>query len=233
MKKRSIAIVIGVGFAVCALPVAGLLALQRMSDVAAVQNSLGRAWEIQFGPEPRPRMMPWIVDEAAQGVLGKLFGGTRGTTNRDLIYVDRFRSLFCGPIREVDIYESRHLQGDLGAVLQRFPSLRRFSLAGNVDTPTEAEWMVLCGRIRLLPDLEELVIDGNQVSDAAIAPLAGHPGLRKVAITSAVLTPDGVKTLATLPRLSELSIEKWGGYSPQEKKAIMDALPRVKIEFPN
>jgi hypothetical protein len=87
-----------------------------------------------------------------------------------------------------------------------------------------------------LPDLEELEIGGAWLTNRAIAPLSGHPGLRLLSVGYGRLTPACTATLATMPRLATVRIDHW---APEEEiwllsanqKSVQTALPAVRIEF--
>jgi hypothetical protein len=123
--------------------------------------------------------------------------------------------------------------------LARFRDLRRVTAwAEDGEThPTESEWTLLCTHLRALPHLEELEIGGWQITDRAIAPLAGHPRLRTLSISAGRLSESSTKTFAALPRLAKLHIgeqlhegDVW--LSPAQQAAMTAALPNIGIEFP-
>ena len=188
-------------------------------------------------------MLPARIDSMADNLIVRLFDQTRGydgtqpakTRNRDIVYQERFRALFRGPIQEIDVYYFEAFHGDLGAAFARFPSLRRVEVFDNF--PTEPEWTHLCAKLRELPRLEEIELGGAWITDAAIAPLAGHPNLRTVTIEYGRLTDGCTKTFATMPRLSKLRIgeqiypgDAW--LSPEQTAAMTAALPSVTVEAP-
>jgi hypothetical protein len=212
-------------FAVC------WVGFERVSAVAAVQDSMSRNYEITFGTEDRPRILPAFIDDPVQEALGSIFEATQGAGNKDIVYGERFRSLFRGPVRKIEIWEPHNFTGDLGAALLRFPRLQRLAVNDCVDTPTEAQWTLFWSRIRSLPELEEIEFDGNNITNASIAPLSGHPRLRKITLDGYHLTAGCVKTLATLPSLTNLTIEESGNITPADRKAMVRALPSVEIEF--
>jgi hypothetical protein len=219
-------------------------------DLAAVQSTVQRDWEISFGystgPD-KPALLPARLDSAADDFFYRILGHTRvddgsqtaHTRNRDVIYRERFRAFFRGPIQDVHIYDFEAFQGDLGAALARFPDLRRFT-AWAVDSdihPTEAEWTQLCTHLRALPNLEEVEIGGIQLTDRAIAPLAGHPQLRRLSIVAGRLSPSSAATFATLPRLIKLQLgeqahegDAW--LSAAEQAAMTATLPHTEIVSP-
>ena len=211
--------------------------IQQARAVAAVQDSLDRAWEITFGDQDKPIALPDWLDDKTSEVLTRIF--RYDPDNRYSIHRARFRSLFRGPIEFIGIYYPENIRGDLGATLRRFPHLRRFTFFENEDDfPTEADMTLLCTRLRSLPKLEEIELGGGQLTDAALAQLAGHPGLRTVEISFSQLTPACAATFATMPRLTSLIIGQVIPANPgplelseKDKDAIRTALPHVKIEF--
>jgi hypothetical protein len=233
--------------------VLGIIALliwvpvQRVLDIAAVQNSVQRDWEMSFNsPNMKPDMLPSFLDSWADSLFKRIFKDTVGangtepaqTRNRDIIYQERFRSLFRGPIRDFRIYEFLEFHGDLGSELARFQNLRRVMVENNdySNLPTESEWTLLCTRLRTLPHLEEVTLGGVSVTDAAIAPLAGHPELQTIEISSGHLTLESNKTFASMPRLSKLVIGRHVMYRevwlrPENQAMQRAALPAVSIEF--
>jgi hypothetical protein len=223
--------------------------VQRVRDLAAVQGAVQRDWEISFGyskgPD-KPAFLPACLDSAAHDYIDRILGHTHGydgsqpakTRNRDIVYYDRFRSFFRGSIQDVHVYDFEEFHGDLGAALSRLRDLRRFTAwAEDSETlPTEAEWTLLCTHLRALPHLEEIEIGGWQITNRAIAPLAGHPRLRSLSIIAGRLSPSSTTTFATLPRLTKLHVgeqlhegEAW--FSAAQQAAITAALPHTEIEI--
>jgi hypothetical protein len=227
------------------LPVKNVLGLM------AIQAAVQRDWEIDFldstnpSASSVPAMLPDRLDRMAQDFFSRLYDETHDytshqqvkTRNRDMVMMDRFHALFRGPIEKIGVYYFEKFQGDLGAGLARFPELREVIVHENeIDGPTEAEWRLLCTRLRTLPHLERLEIGGPHLTDESIAPLAGHPQLRRIEIDGGSLTAGCTQTFASIPHLSELCIgsqiyegKTW--LSPEERKAMIAALPNVKVEL--
>jgi hypothetical protein len=221
--------------------------IAQMLAVAKVQECLERDWEISFGPRSaasRPAMLPAYLDDKVSDYLSRKYESVAGygpgpahTRNRDVVYHERFRALFRGPIREISIYYSEGLRGDLGAALARFPGLRFFCFYDEADVPTGAEWKHLCTWLRRFPELETLEIGGNSITDESIAPLAGHPRLRSITIQQSQLSPECVKIFAMLPNLKKLdvNIEHPDGttwLTPEGQKAMSEKLPGVSVNAP-
>jgi hypothetical protein len=180
----------------------------------------------------RPRNLPAFIDEPVQTIFDRMFESSVGTTNKAIVYGDLFRSLFRGPIRGITIYEPHLARGDVGAALLRFPHLRQVSI-GDAHSFKESDWTLLCRRLRVLPELEEVELEGNEVTDASIVPLSGHPRLRKITIEAYQLTPNCLKTLTTLPSLTDVTIEESGHFKPEDRKAMAAALPGVTFDIPH
>ncbi len=212
--------------------------VQHVLSLAAIQNAVQRDWEISFGwstGSDKPAFLPAWLDEAADDFFTRILGYTHGDTNRDIVYRERFRAFFRGPIEDAHIYDFEGFRGDLGAALTRLPRLRRVTAYSMREADSESEWTQLCTHLRTLPQLEELDIGGHQLTDRAVAPLAGAPQLRILRINCDPLTPSSARTFASMPRLMELRLEsqKFAGsaWPPEEEAAWTAALPKVHIVF--
>ena len=220
--------------------------IQNAINVTAVQSVLEGDFEISFddapGPLDKPVLLPSPVDAAAKSFFRHIYPDSRDIRgNRNTKVPDpyinpheRFRALFRGSIQRIQIYGAFH--GDLGAALSRFPELRDLSVSDLYDDgPTEAEWTRFCGRLLTIPNLERLEIGGSWLTDAAIAPLAHHQGLRDISISHGRLTPECTKTFAAMPHLTGLKIENqtrdgdisW--VSANDRKAMEADLPGVNL----
>src|SRR4051794_5764656 len=115
--------------AVSGILTVGLLlcyALHCVSQVAALQDCLERDWEIAFNAEQTalpPRMPAWcdslaksLIDRALPTQRGQRFSGEKvGKENREIVWRERIRSIFRGPITEIEIYAPGRMCDDLGA----------------------------------------------------------------------------------------------------------------------
>jgi hypothetical protein len=226
------------------LALLGWSMIQRTLDVAAVQECLNRDWETTFGPDTGsglPGALPASLDSRVQNWLNHRYGGNprgldlgRGLQHaeyRDIVYHERFRALFRGTIREIQIMDPEGFRGDLGAALLRFPGLRSVTVHDYYDlkAPREAEWKLLFTRLRSLPNLEELNLGGRGISDAAVTPLAGHPTLRAIRVRYSELTPESAKIFRTLPRLSTLRLNTVLQLTPEEEAGWSAAIPGTLI----
>ena len=220
---------------------------QRWVDVAAVQDALERDWEISFAEEDRPPILPEFVDRAVAGYLARKYASVSGydapdapgpahTRNRDVVYHERFRSLFRGRIEQIRIYYPTGLRGDLGAALARFPGLQIVAIHENGgNMVTELQWTRLCERLRHFPELAEIEFASDSLTDAAIAPLLGHP--QKITIGYGHLTPECAKIFATMPRLATLDLSgamraTGSEWTPSEIKGLQAAFPSVDVRAP-
>jgi hypothetical protein len=181
-----------------------------------------------------------------ENTLQRVFDSTRGYDgsgpavkfNRDDIHLERFYGMFRNPIDFIGIYYPEHFRAnELGAALARFPHLRKFEIVENEQLgPTEADWTSLCVHLRALPKLEEIELGGYNLTDAALAPLAGHPGLQRIMITFGDITPACTGTFTRIPHLRVISLgTRYGDamfFKQGERDAITQALPGVKLEFP-
>ncbi|RBP46212.1 hypothetical protein DES53_102598 [Roseimicrobium gellanilyticum] len=207
--------------------------------VAAVQNALQRNWEIRFEKDGKPDAMPKFLDDKVQELLGH-------TENRwgeqipCVVFRERVRAMFRGRIDEIHIYYPEDIRGDLGAALLKFGELRKLVVFENEEhLPAEASYKLLCQRLRSSKNLEELELGGGQITSDALAPLAGHPKLRRLNISGSYrLTVDVLETFKTLPALATLEIEDIYGPAEEEWKSpalhaqFREALPGVTLTLP-
>ena len=179
--------------------------------------------------------MPEILDYN----LGKLLDEERlDHQAHDTIYRDRVRAVFCESIEEIDIYDPLSFRGDVGEALLRFKELKRVAVLSAGSLPSEADYKLLCQRLRELPNLEELSLAGEQITDDALAPLSGHPKLRMLDISFSVrLTGDVLQIFRKLPALESLDVgvngpneEVWK--SPALHARFREALPGVTLTLP-
>jgi len=215
--------------------------VQRWYDVAAVQDVVERNWEITFGAEQRPALLPESIDTAIYKYLVGKYDhesgeGPRHTELQGYILHERFCALFRRPIQNIEIHYPEGVRGDVGAALQRFPGLRSVTLEEFNDMP-EANFKVLCAKLRRLSDLEELTLLGVPMTDAALAEFAGHPRLRSMTTSGGHFTAECAKTFASLPSLRRLELVTYDadghvGLPPEIDNAIRAALPNVSLNPP-
>jgi hypothetical protein len=243
------------GIALVLIIVLGWAAAQRIADVAAVQDAVERDLEVGFGEPPatwdKPPVLPAWIDEPVTKWIERRYGQVYVNKGQDVpghqsswplgpVYQERFRALFRGPIHNIHIAVPLRIRGDLGGALARFPMLRRVALTEFDVDASEADWKLLFTRFHALPRLEELNLEGYTITDQAIAPLAGHPHLRRITINDGKLTVNSAKIFATLPHLEFLHIEgQYDGnslklpFTEEQKQAFATQLPRVTIELPD
>ncbi len=95
----------------------------RYQRVAAVQKSLGRSWEITWNVWGKPDNLPKYIDHRIAKNLERKFGHTRGGTNIDTILLARYRAIFSGPIKVIQIYYFVNFDGQLGEALSKFKQI--------------------------------------------------------------------------------------------------------------
>ena len=205
----------------------------RWSEVAAVQNSLQRNWEINFNSGGRPRFLPAFADNLAADALMKIYKADVGGRNRGSVYRDRFQSLFRGPIRNLEIYGPDVFDEHLATAISRFGQLEHFGLrddSGNGST--EEAWESLLQSAARLPKLTELEISGGLLTSRALRKLDGASKLKKLTVEGAL---DGtcLDGIANLRELRELEITSWEndegdatGFSSASLAAFLPALAR-------
>lgn len=201
---RRTALILGIMLVACAV----VSRVIRWSEVAALQNSLQRDWEITFNVNAKPQYLPAFLDELADQLLAKAYEASRGKRNRDSVYHDRFQSLFRGPIRKLEIYYPEDLYADFGAAISRFRQLGSLTIFENDgDRPSKEHWKAAFHAITQLPNLRELEIGGDRITSETLLALAGAPKLKKLSITYAKLNPGFMAVLPPLPALTELHVE--------------------------
>jgi hypothetical protein len=88
-----------------------------------------------------------------------------------------------------------------------------------------------------MPKLRWIELWDENLTDAAIAPLAGHPTLECIFIRRRdKLTPASLATFASIPRLRNLNIyapvdNVLRTFNEEDMKAFKAALPSVTVEF--
>jgi hypothetical protein len=112
--------------------------------------------------------------------------------------------------------------------LEKLPQLEVLSMS--MAGWSEADVKKFCGALRKRTGLHTLAREGG-ISDAALAALAGHPGLAWMQIKSDEISPACAATLATMKRLQHVSFLKQSEYTEEEKTAYRAALPGVETDF--
>jgi hypothetical protein len=121
---------------------------------------------------------------------------------------------------------------------ERFPDLR--DVGFSADSITEADVTQLCTELRAYPSLEEISLSAALVTDAALAPLAGHPRLKWVWLNTRgthrspppQVTSRSADTFASMPALRAVTIE-WKGDLDyiRELERLQARLPQVRVDW--
>jgi hypothetical protein len=227
-------------FCLLGVTLLALVEIQRWRDVAALQDVVESNYQITLESDDRPALLPEFIDAAVFRYLKRFNQEPGEGPSHTQLYGDslhdRFRALFRGPIRKIEIHYPDGTRGDMGAALQRFPRLRRVMLDG-ASGMTESEFKVLCGQLRQLSNLKELTFIGMPATDAALAELAGHPRLRSITIILGNFTTKSAKTFASMPALRQLVLDGEAAngdpsLAPEIAKEMGAALPGVAIRSP-
>jgi hypothetical protein len=161
---------------------------------------------------------------------------TGSTSTWDPLRV-RLDSLFWRHISGITVRYPRGMHGNAVEVLQRFPNLTSFQLE---DSNRVADWEELCRGIRRMHQLTHLDLASSAfvgkhpavLTDASLAPLAGHPNLRMLVLHYGYgITPASADVLATLPRLETLYLRQSANPSflADHMEAFRTKLPIVKV----
>jgi hypothetical protein len=207
--------------------------------VAALRQCTGSTgWDdprIYLESDERPyRFVRW-ADSVAASLIKRVPASRKAWADRLEGYHKQFHFLFQPPIAGISV--AGPLKNGAGSVLARFPRLKRlviYELTG--DAMTEDAWANLCKELRACPYLEHLNLGGVNLSDAAIAELAGHATLRVLSVHMGRLTPACTKALGTIPNLKELYLGKGsngskGVVDPKQLPAMSAALPHVRVQL--
>lgn len=219
---------------------------RRMADVAALQDSVQRDWQIGFnGSEHRPDAMPVFLDDWVMTFANwyaepdhPIYEFYAAKPVRDGVLHDRIRSIFRGRITEIDLIYPEQLRGDLGMALKRFPHLRRL----RIEQPffSRADWECVLRGLHELPNLEELELSASHdeypLVNATLADLSGQPTLRKIYIYDGYLNGDCAQYLRGIPKLTDVRIapdvigaDKFGA----DQKAIAEIQHQIREGLPN
>jgi hypothetical protein len=95
---------------------------------------------------------------------------------------------------------------------------------------TGEAWALVCRESTTLPHLQSLTLQGGALTDAAIAPLAGHSTLETLSLSHHSLTPACASTFNAMPHLKIVNLGSESLDFPQETlDAIRTAAPGVLI----
>jgi hypothetical protein len=200
--------------------------IQRAWALAELQNSIHGVVKTDAKPHDRPARLPKVVDDWAHDVIVRFASGPP----RSDLYHQRFRALFADPTREIQM-QGIAFRGDPGAVLACFPGLETLKVYLPADhEPTEAELTLFFRGLRRARGLKVLVIAGARITDASLAPLAGHPRLERLVISRGHYTPEVSKhTFSSLPSLKLLCLVS-RRLNSKDIALLQAALPFVKIQ---
>jgi hypothetical protein len=136
-----------------------------------------------------------------------------------------------GSVEHISMRASQ-LDPGAGEAIAKIDTLRALSLIVS-SRVSESEVAAFCVGVRQLPYLEHLNLYGLRFTDAGLAPLAGHPRLRMMSLTNTWITGRSTAMLASLPRLTYLSIHppKVGGFTVDDHKELIAALPNVRVSL--
>lgn len=217
--------------------------IRQVCLAAAIQNSVEISDEITLNDgwsEP----VPEVIESAIHKSVDWYRSLTHASLQECKLYRERLRMPFqTGQLRNLEIYDPKNFDERLCKVIRRCRSLQSVTVCdwggwGSPPTPPESSWHSLCEALRTLPRLETLGIGSEQLTDDALAPLAGHPMLRRITIErmSISITPAAARIFASMPNLKELSFgepsrsteEIW---TKDAMASFRAALPGVKVMF--
>jgi hypothetical protein len=210
---------------------------------ASIQNAVEVSDEITLN-DSSADSVPGFIGNVIYKSVDWYGDWTHASDHERKLYRHRLMMPFRGgQLRNLEIYDPGDFDGRLCIIIERCRALRSVTIldwgGGAVPpTPPESSWRSLCEALRTLPRLETLGIGSEQLTDDALAPLAGHPTLRKISMerVSISITPDAARIFASMPNLKELSLgepsrgteEIWTKDAMARFRA---ALPGVKVTF--
>lgn len=211
--------------------------------VADIQNSIARNVEITLN-DPGNDSVPEFIDDVMYKTAEWYGGLTHASHNQRELYYDRLTAPFRGlQLRNLEIYDPKNFDERLCKVVGKCKALRSLSIVdwggwATPPTPSESSWRSLCETLRMLPRLETLHLASEQLTDDALAPLAGHPTLRRFSLerVGMSITPAAAHTFASMPNLKELALGQPSGGTEDvwTEAAIAEfqmALPGVAVTF--
>lgn len=208
-------------------------AVDRLAHVRAIQEACERPWEITYNERwGRPAALPPALDRAAAAVLERRYGHTRGKTNLDIVYLERFRAPFRGPVRALDVYLPRSFTPQLGRALAALPQLERLSIFESEDFDTMHPEAVdtLFDTLPKLPNLRRLALGTWWVTDLRVEFLRGAP-LRELSLNGAAITDNSLAVFLSMPELRRLDLTDTG-IEDEKIRAFSRAAPQVEIVHP-
>jgi hypothetical protein len=211
---------------------------QQAICVTSLQNAVSRD-AASFGNGWHPKLPPrWLNDRVTQAI-DWYFTDARGYKRTDREQqLERFQSLFWSPIETIDIKAPGPFQGDAGVALAWFPHLLRIKVIDSNHSMSELDWTRICHGLGRSDSVQEILLSGETLTDAAVAHLASQPTLQLVTVSQNVLTAECAATFASLPKLKTLVIGApkrhtgKNGFTFKEKDEIAAKLPSVELIFP-
>jgi hypothetical protein len=193
--------------------------LKHELDMGAVRAALTNGAASATHTDPSPFVLN--LERRALSALSRYVPDTADQFR----YLGWSRHLTQGPVVHITLSTDR-IDDRLGPALARFSDLRSIAIMGAVLT--EEDWTRVSAMLRKLPRLEKVGFKGVQVTDRAIAPLAGHAAVQELSFSSTSVTVASVPTLVTLPSLTELYMSY--PIYPVDLTALHKALPSLKVE---
>lgn len=214
--------------------VLGFRMADRYSDVAALQESMTRNYEITFNSWGKPALLPEFIDQFAKKQIDRKHGATHGTTNLDALTIERFRSMFRGSIWSIEINYPEGFRRGVGDAVAEFPILETLVIndggtdANSYDDVAVAE---LFGAIAELGALESLQLNGIWVTSERLTTIGALAELRRLTIGDCDLTLACFEWIRSLPKLESLDLSS----AFLDTDALLEfarANPQIKVIHP-
>ena len=200
------------------------LAFQRWQKVTYLQRQLERSWEISYNISGSPPMLPSSLRRWAEDYFRENYGSNRYPENYSELLNDRFRSLFLGKIRAIDIWYPGQLGKDLGGALNAFPHLEELWMMDHWGERPVGQWEKVTEALAGLK-LRKLALQSvHSLTPKAIETLSGSKSLHELTITGAEIKEESFVVFTRWKTLKKLVLEDCR-YDP-------DALKRLKEERP-
>ena len=177
----------------------------------------------------KPDNLPKYIDHRIEKHLEKKFGHTRGGTNIDTILLARYRAIFSGPIKVVQIYYFVNFDRQLGEALSKFKHLEHLTLSENQGSPippanVDALFEELAGMERL----KILELGEYWVKDQHVQQLTALPDLHTLILDNCPITGKSADSFEHMSALKELVITGTE-LKKEEVDELVRSLPGVTI----
>jgi hypothetical protein len=170
--------------------------------------------------------MDFVSMVAAQAGLRSMYFSGREITDASLLPLARHPTL-----EEFSINSAR-LTPACMSTLASMPKLRFLGFENYDAALSERDWIAICVAVRQMTGLDGVVMGGDELSDAALAELAGHPSLRRVVVLGHKLTPACAGSFAAIPGLRSIVLgARVPPFTEEEREAIGAELLTMRIEF--